>query len=270
MADLISFTEDEVFLGPDAPLSFPRTLSARCEGRTVISFDHRSSHRRNLELAAALLSSLGTVISVYPYDGCWSNLGVRIEANPARTHGTGENPLHVDLVDRTGMPRYIALYCMRDDVLGGGASALSDLWASVGDLTAQDHEVLSQPIFTYWHDRGVHGVGRSLDRFAILPDSIGPGATIRFTSKMYPHLRQGGLVEPGRCSTSTVVRAFGRLNDNVHAMRETYRLKPRQLLLFDQRRYAHGRMSLGEGQASVPHGSRRLLKQAYVAEGAGG
>lgn len=131
MSDVLALDGHELSHGPTAPREFAARLTGEGAGVALISFPEDTDHRRNLELGLGLLSALGPVLSVYPEDGCWSDLEVRLDADPARTHGVGENRLHVDLVDRELSPRYIALYCVRDDPRKGGASALSDLWAAM-------------------------------------------------------------------------------------------------------------------------------------------
>ena len=66
----------------------------------------------------------------------WSPLGVDLTAHPARAHGVGMSPLHVDLMTWTHVPRAIALYCVRPDPAGGGASELADLCRACDDLDA--------------------------------------------------------------------------------------------------------------------------------------
>jgi alpha-ketoglutarate-dependent taurine dioxygenase len=267
MNDLLTLDAPAITHGPTAPRQFAAELTDTGNGRALVRFTNPGDHQRNLELALGLLSSLGPVLSVYPDDGCWSDLSVRTDADPGRTHGTGENRLHVDLVDRAQSPRYIALYCVRADPAGGGASALSDLWAAAEALTATDRELLRQSVFGYFADKGVHGVGESLSRFAVLPHRLDGRAPIRFTSKMLPHLQRGELLEPDGHPASSLAAAFGRLVDAAYQHRATVRLAPGELLVFDQWRYAHGRMPLGQGQATLAPQERRLLKQTYVAAG---
>jgi Taurine catabolism dioxygenase TauD, TfdA family len=264
MSDLLTLEGHDLVRGPTAPRQFAALLAD--DGAAVVSFPGTADHHRNLELSLGLLSTLGPVLSVYPADGCWSGLHVRTDADPGRTHGIGQNRLHVDLVDRELTPRYIALYCVREDSRGGGASSLSDLRAAADDLTVADRELLRRPVFSYWADEGVHGVGESLPRFAVLPERLDSSAPIRFTSKMLPHLRRAALVEAARDTVPHIADAFGRLVDAAYDHCISVKLAPGQLLVFDQWRYAHGRMPLGPGQATVPAAERRLLMQSYVGD----
>ncbi|MGW6027409.1 TauD/TfdA family dioxygenase [Streptomyces sp. NPDC055099] len=258
MPNLMMLPSRELTYGPTAPAAFARAFDAG-DGRAVVTFEP-GEHLRNLDLALSLLSNLGTVLSLYPGRGCWDELTVRDDVDPGRTHGVGENRLHVDLVDRDHTPRLIALYCVRSDPAAGGASALCDLHQAVGDLDGADRELLERPVFSYFTDHGVHGVGEGLAHFAVLPRRLDGSEPIRFTSKMLPHLQRGELIDS---DSQRVAAAFGRLVAAAEARRTTIRLQPGQLLVFDQWRYAHGRMPLGPGQSGLPPDQRRLLKQAY-------
>lgn len=268
MTYLLTCDAPDVVHGPAAPRAFADRLTAGA-GRALVSFTDSADHPRNLELALGLLSSLGPVLAVYPQDGCWSPLSVRTDVDPNRTHGTGENRLHVDLVDRALIPRYIALYCERDDPRGGGASALVDLWAAAGELTATERELLARPVFSYFTDHGVHGVGTCLGRFPVLAsaDDVTAGP-VRFTAKALPHLERGELLHTDHAAPTVV--AYGRLTEMALAHRMTVRLRPGELLVFDQWRHAHGRMPLGPGQHRLPEDGRRLLQQTYVGASLGG
>ncbi|MFJ7589555.1 TauD/TfdA family dioxygenase [Streptomyces sp. NPDC097617] len=260
MTDLLHLDARELTFGPTAPDSFADAFDGPGQGRALITFEPQN-HDGNLDLALSLLSTLGTVLALYPDRGCWDELTVRDDVDPGRTHGVGENRLHVDLVDRDRTPRLIALYCVRADPAGGGASALSDLNAAVGDLDEVDLDLLRQPVFSYFTDRGVNGVGEGMARFPVLPERLDGREPIRFTSKMLPHLQCGELVDGG--APEQVAAAFGRLVAAAEARRTTVRLQTGQLLIFDQWRYAHGRMQMGPGQSDLSPSRRRLLKQAY-------
>ncbi|MBZ3906539.1 TauD/TfdA family dioxygenase [Streptomyces scabiei] len=250
--------------GPHASGQLANVVTGPGSGRALVRFDGQD-HTLNLELGLSLLSGLGPVLSVYPGDGCWSDLTVSLAADPGRTHGVGENRLHVDMVDRDRLPRYIALYCVRADPLGGGASALADLWQAARSLSDGDRTLLAQPVFAYFADQDVHGVGESMERFPVLPEHIDGSAPIRFTAKAHPHLERGELVDVEEPEATAA--AFGRFVDAVVACRSTIRLMPGDLLVFDQHRYAHGRMPLGDGQDCYDADERRLLRQSYVGAG---
>ncbi|MDQ0595746.1 hypothetical protein QF037_000091 [Streptomyces canus] len=267
MSDVLTLDGRELTSGPYAPGQLADAVTGPGAGRALVQFEGQD-HALNLELSLSLLSSLGPVVSVYPSDGCWSDLSVSLAADPGRTHGVGENRLHVDLVDRDRLPRYIALYCVRADPVGGGASALADLWQAADALSDTDRRLLAEPVFSYFADEGVHGVGESLEQFPVLPQRIDGSAPIRFTAKMGPHLDRGELVHAEEPKSTAA--AFGRFVNAVSVCRSTIRLQPGDLLIFDQHRYAHGRMPLGDGQNCYPADERRLLRQTYIGAGAFG
>ncbi|MFE7133536.1 TauD/TfdA family dioxygenase [Streptomyces sp. NPDC057638] len=270
MTGLLTRPALDITHGPTAPRAFADRLT-EAGGRLVITFPDPAAHQRNLSCALGLLSALGPVLGVYPADGCWSALRVRTDADPNRTHGTGENRLHADLVDRELIPRHIALYCEREDPFGGGASALADLWAAVGELTRAERELLARPVFSYFTDDGVHGVGDPVERFPVLSSAADPAAgPVRFTAKALPHLERGELLHTGPGDAAPTVAAYRRLAQAALAHRTTVRLAPGQLLVFDQWRHAHGRMPLGPGQHRLPEDGRRLLWQTYTGAPAGG
>ncbi|MGF1427081.1 TauD/TfdA family dioxygenase [Kitasatospora sp. LaBMicrA B282] len=266
MSDLLELPAGDLLAGPTAHRAFAEAFTTRGDGKALITFDDPTAHRLNQDRALALLSSLGTVLAVYPHLGPWSDLSVRTDADPARTHGTGENRLHIDMVERDLTPRIIALYCVRDDPAAGGASALADMWAAVESLATADREILQHRAYRYWADEGVHGVGETLEHFSVIPERLEWGFPVRFTSKMGPHLDKAELLDTALVPADQAAGAFGRLVAAVYAQRTTVRLRPGRLLIWDQQRYAHGRMPLGEGQGDLAQDERRLLQQAYVAE----
>lgn len=265
MSDLPVLSAGDLLDGIDSHRVFADYFHGPGAGRAVIAFDDPADHPRNKDLAVCLLSALGAVLSVYPQIGPWSDLAVRTEADPGRTHGVGENRLHIDMVDRDHTPRIIGLYCVRDDPRGGGASALADMWAAVDSLAAGDRRLLGRPAFWYWPDEGVQGVGSSLARFPIVPADVAC-LPVRFTSKMGPHLDRGELVDTDLVPAGPTATAFAELTGAVYAQRMTHRLRAGQLLVWNQHRYAHGRMPLGPRQEELPEDTRRLLLQTYVTD----
>lgn len=218
-----------------------------------------------LEVATMLCVCLGEPLDVYGDDLVWSELSVHLDAMPMRTHGVGENPLHIDYIDRSAPPDRIALFGARQDPLGGGATQLADMVAAVEALEPAHRAVLEAPIFRYWTDHGATDVGEPLPRFAIIPETPGEGF-VRFSAKMIPHLDGTddvmGAEAVGRADEAR--DAMLALYDVLKAQRQTLKILPGELVVFEQRRLAHGRCPLGAGQARVPEGQRRSLLQAYL------
>lgn len=216
-------------------------------------------------LATSVCICAGEPLLLYDREPYWERLTVDMHVNPCRTHGVGENPLHIDLVDRARPPAAIAFLGVRSDPLGGGYSELSDLAAAVRELSADDHRVLANPVFHYWADAGVFHVGKSLNRFPIIPANLDTDV-IRFTSKMIPHLDDPDVVVDMDAvgSVRDIKLAMGRFYERLRANVIRTLVDRNRLLLFDQRRFAHSRSRLGQPQAEVEPGSRRLLLQAYL------
>lgn len=218
----------------------------------------------NSTVPTALISALGAFLDVYDDGIRWSELTVRLDAAPNRTHGTGINALHLDYVNRSEPPAFIGLLGCQLDPLGGGATMLASLWDAVAKLPEAARVILSKPWFGYWNDAGAKDVGEPLQSFAVID-----GPWVRFTAKMLPHLRDGVpesmvvLTDEGRANITAVRESMEMLNALLMADVMVRRLAPGELLLFDQRRYAHGRCALGGEQSKLPFCERRLLKQTY-------
>lgn len=250
----------EFLEGPDAPLDFRRAMSGDC---LVIDFGDATPHWRNRELALSLLSTLGPIVAAtYPKDGPWSDLSVKLDADPGRTHGVGRNEFHVDLVDRSRTPDYIVLYCERPDPQGGGASTLADLWEAVDTLSQEHRDALEVDAYSYFADSNVNGVGEHLERFSIVPRDR--SLPVRFTRKMEPHLRRSELVDTAMVDGRTAAEAFSALGGALDKVSASHRLTAGQMLVFRQTRLAHSREPLGPNQHEVPVEERRLLRQTYV------
>lgn len=212
-------------------------------------------------LATAIGEGLGQLLDVYDDGQRWSSLTVSLDAAPNRTHGVGENPLHIDYVQRTHPPDVIMLLGERDDPLGGGASLIAPFEQARSSLLAQDIALLSTPYLRYWNDEGAKDVGQALERFALFD-----GPWTRFTSKMLPHLDGSATVftQEALDEQPRVREALLRFEASLNAHASRARLMPGHLLIFSQRHFAHGREALGHDQATLPPHRRRLLRQAYL------
>jgi hypothetical protein len=186
----------------------------------------------------------------------WYPLSVRLDAHPSRSHGIGPNPVHVDLLTRTRPPPILALFCVRPDPNGGGATELSDLVTASLRVGKRAFAELRRAVFSYWTDKDVINCGVSLKRFPVLPYRMG-GEPIRFTMKMRPYLLSRGL-------PSASTKALRDFEAAVGEQLFSIRLKPGELLVLRQHRWAHGRAALGPGQSDLPPAARRLLLQAYI------
>lgn len=214
-----------------------------------------------LQGATQVAQALGDPLDVYGDGQQWSFLRVDTQAQANRTHGVGENPLHIDYVQRSAPPALIILLGLRQDPHGGGQSIIAPFKPARAALSEAERQLLSQSHFKYWNDQGAQDVGEALERFAILDQPW-----TRFTAKMLPHLDGSATVLDERAvpQTAALLSALNHLHQSLieHSIRLT--LKPGQMLIFDQRYFAHGRGELGPGQASIPQEQRRLLGQCYL------
>jgi hypothetical protein len=213
-----------------------------------------------IESASALLDSQFLFL---PVEGQrWNRLEVRLDAARERTHGTGENPLHVDYLAHASPPRFIALLCLRPDPAGGGATQLSSFANAVSLLPKGTRQILETPWFWYWPDPTGGIFGNPVDPFPILPKDPRLEAT-RFSAKM---IRGDGRVKAEiiRAPHEDNAGAVCELNAAMQAGRIDLLLRRGELLVFDQFSMAHGRSSLGPFQSGIDKSHTRLLMQAYL------
>ena len=235
-------------------------LGSGVDAGQVLALRLGPSFERAQRLADGLARRLGALLDVYGDGVLWSPLQVRPEAHPERTHGVGPNPLHIDYIDRSRPPRLIFLLCQRRDPYGGGQTVLAPFAPSVAALRPAQRELLSQPLCRYWTDQDARQVGRSLPCFPVLD-----GPWTRFSAKMIPHVQDDDavLTPEGRALHAPLRAALQALYEALRARQRVWWLAPADLVVFDQRAWAHGRLALGPGQADLPAEQRRLLWQAY-------
>lgn len=220
----------------------------------------------NTTLVATLICfAAGIPFSLYKNKPYWEPLAVKLDAKPNRMHGIGCNPFHIDLLTRSKPPEVIAFLGVRVDPLGGGYTELSDLLLAIKQLSSVDYELLSRKIFHYWPDNNVCRVGHYLTSYRIIPTNATNGF-IRYTSKMIPHLDGTNKVvtDIGLKHSVKIKQALENLQLILQKNALQFLVQPDELLLFNQRRFAHSRTVLGKGQADLPFNKRRLMMQAYL------
>jgi hypothetical protein len=218
------------------------------------------------DIATLLCFGIGTPI--LPYDNkepFWYPLTVDLNARPNRTHGVGENPFHIDYMNRQYPPEIIAFLGKRPDPLGGGYTELAPLKEAILSLSKQEYNFLSKPIFTYWKDEKTYKVGRHLNTFSIIPEDIDTGF-IRFSTKMLPHLDGSNTVilkEQVRF-TELIKQSLVNIKSRLDRNKVVFLVESKHLVFFNQRRLAHSRTELGKPQEKIPADKRRLMFQAYM------
>lgn len=163
-------------------------------------------------------------------------------------------PLHVDLPTREYQPGYQFLHCIVSEA-DGGNSVLMDGFAAAERLRRQDGEAFdlltNEPVLLRFQDAAVdYRVRRPL----IVLDSEGAVSELRFS----PFLVDAFDVPPEKMPA--YYRAYRKLTalSRDPALQLRFRLKPGEMMAFDNRRVLHGRDAFETGTG------RRHLQGCYV------
>lgn len=212
-----------------------------------------------------MLCLTGEPIWLYDNKPLWFELKVKLNADPGRTHGIGENQLHVDLLTFKKPPKIISFHCIRKDPLGGGQTLLTDMYKVIEGIDKTDIDILSKDFYKYWIDEGINVLGDKLEKFPII-DIDDEEYILRFTSKMYPHLQKDNVVltAEGEKEKHKVIKAFRNLQELSEKNKTRILLEPGQFLFFNQLRFTHGRSVLGSGQENLLGNKTRLISQSYA------
>lgn len=135
----------------------------------------------------------------------------------------------------------LALACVRSDG-SGGRSFLIDVDTVVAALGPEDVAALSEPVFPFWLNDPLFGLGR---HDAPVLGEYGAG-TARYRRDVVAGLLAGS--NRVRAHHRAAVRRLDSLLDACAAHQQVS-LAPGQLLLFDNRRLFHGRTPLGSNTA---------------------
>ena len=135
----------------------------------------------------------------------------------------------------------LALACRRSDG-SGGLSFLVDVAAVVAHLDADDATALREPVFPFWLNDPLYGIGRHA---APVLDELGAG-TARYRRDVVAQLVPDtpDLEQRHR----DALRRLDELLDDA-ARDAEFALAPGQLLIFDNHRLLHGRTPLGSNTA---------------------
>lgn len=207
----------------------------------------------NMAVPTALCSLAGQPFFMAKRLGFWQDLGVKLDAVPYRFAGTGVNPFHIDGVNTTRPPDYFTFYGLRTDPAGGGMSMVSNLQDMVEQLTPEERKYLQEPRYTEGRFEDMQGVGEEYNPFPVLEMAASGLWWVRYTGKMLPEMPESYDKE-----------LFTKIGDILYKNRETFMLKPGQLLITRQLLLAHGREELGPNQDQIPAHRRRYLRQSYI------
>ena len=180
----------------------------------------------------------------------WRDVTVDLNRPPERSEGVGRSPLHMDFVNAEFPPDFVCLLCIRSDPLGGGDSTYAPVDWAVGMVSNADRKVLQRAVFEDGKVNRLENVGGDVNPFAVL--SFGSRFEVRFTEQL--------LSGPLSLEEVAALRTF---SDILNAHTQTSKLHPGHAILFDQRRWVHGKTPLGAGQEQLAPTDRRLLKHAF-------
>jgi hypothetical protein len=199
---------------------------------------------------SAICAQLGESLKVFGRQrSLWRGLEVDLTRPTNRSSGTGEQPLHLDFVNTSNPPDYVYLYCRRPDPLGGGANTVGSTIGIPAELSHQARRALRERTFRDGQVIDLVGVGHDINPFAVL--NPGGRIPVRYT---------GRLLET---TTGPAKAAVEELKAVLDQRTVEVMLEPGDLLILDQRRAAHGRKGLGEGQELLQAAERRLLMHGF-------
>jgi hypothetical protein len=199
---------------------------------------------------SSVLGTLGRPVRIFAGLPMWKVLRSDPSRPPGSSGGVGAQAPHLDFVNASQPPDLVALYCLRHDPAGGGASVVSCIDAAAG-LSADDLRLLAQPIYRDGKVERLENVGRDINPFAVWnPEDT---VRLRWTGKLLESTH-----EPA------AAMALARLDNALRRDEIEVTLRPGQLLVVNQRRAVHGRRALGRGQERVSADRRRLLMHGFA------
>ncbi|MFE0642078.1 hypothetical protein ACFW2Y_10795 [Streptomyces sp. NPDC058877] len=206
--------------------------------------DAAESEEAGLRAVTALLSLIATPLRAYDHWPLWQPLGTNLAIDP----------MHIDVVNSTLPPDYIAQLCVRPDPRGQGHSVVSQVRRAVDRLGYADAELLTHPQYVDGSFFELTGVGDERQPFPIL-DGLPPSeGFVRFTAKM---LADTDPADP-------YIKAVRALERELITGKRRFLLGRGDLLIANQHLCCHGREALGGGQEDVAEDERRLLLQIFL------
>ena len=228
------------------------------EGFVIVDCQEILAGKTNSAAAAivtAITSLVGSPLKVFRHLPHWRQISVRLDRPAGRSEGVGRIPLHVDFVNASDPPDLVALMCLRDDPLGGGANMLARFASVLKMLAPDEKRALRQNTFKDGEVRDLDGVGVDVNPFSVLAEGKWG---FRFTERLLE-------AESDPRVRAVLVKVSRSLGEGV----QTARLTAGSLLVLDQHRVVHGRAPLGKGQGELKPGERRLGLQSFIRAGDG-
>ncbi|MBV1889730.1 MAG: TauD/TfdA family dioxygenase [Gammaproteobacteria bacterium] len=198
------------------------------------------------------LPVIGYPIHVYKRKSLWKNIGVSLGPDLDRVGGTGDIPLHLDLVNASLPPDYIVFVCERPDANGGGINVVSPFRPSLNLLDKEFIDALSTTYIEEGSFYDLDHVGHHLERFPVIELGNKCIKWVRFTAK----------------KSAIPLGANAELIENFHTSLRQQEvevlLKAGDVLIVNQRLAAHGRKRLYGTQNEISEEKRRSLFQLFV------
>ncbi|WP_017239006.1 hypothetical protein [Streptomyces sp. SS] len=206
--------------------------------------DAAESEEAGLRAVTALLSLIATPLRAFDNWPLWKPLGTNLATTP----------MHINVVNSTLPPDYIAQLCLRPDPRGQGHSLVSQVRRAMDRLGYADAELLTHPKYVEGSFFELTGVGEERQPFPIL-DGLPPSeGFVRFTAKMFAD------TDPA----DPYIKAARALERELITGKRRFLLGRGDLLIANQHLCCHGREALGGGQEDVPEDERLLLLQIFL------
>ncbi|MFF2566709.1 hypothetical protein [Streptomyces sp. NPDC058084] len=206
--------------------------------------DAAESEKAGLRAVTALLSLIATPLRAFDHGPLWQPLGTNL----------ANTPMHIDVVNSTLPPDYIAQLCVRPDPRGQGHSVVSQVRRAVDRLGYADAELLTHPRYVDGSFFELTGVGEERQPIPIL-DGLPPSeGFVRFTAMT---LADADPADP-------YAKAARALERELIVGQRRFLLGRGDLLVANQHVCCHGREALGGGQEDVAEDERCLLLQIFL------
>ncbi|MFF5714950.1 hypothetical protein [Streptomyces sp. NPDC012756] len=206
--------------------------------------DATDSEEAGLRAVTALVSLIATPLRAFDRRPLWQPLSTNLAITP----------MHIDVVNSTLPPDYIAQLCVRPDPRGQVHSLISQVRRAVDRLGYADAELLTHPRYVDRSSFELTGVGEEWQPFPIL-DGLPPSeGFVRFTANL---LADADPADP-------YIKAARALERELIVGQRRFPLGQGDLLIANQHLCCHGREALGGGQEDVPEDERRLLLQIFL------
>lgn len=202
------------------------------------------------EFILEIMVRIADPIVVFERHGQWRSIGVRLDRELNRSEGIGASPLHMDFVNSYNPPDLLCLYCVRNDVDGGGATTLAPT-ACVDALSSDVAQHLTRRIFSDGKMVDLANIGDDVNPFRVL--NVDEYWRVRYTDNL---LGLQNIDEDAK-------RALEQLSAELKSEVREITLTPGDVIFIDQRRYVHGKTPLSARQRELSAASQRLLLQTF-------